>query len=177
VCLSACSAAGVKPDEGRGAQGRDLAGLVRFGNYVQTLDEAELEREYTQLLARYDASPSSDTAIKLSLLLSRPGARPAALAEALALLTDACSGEGEHAEFGWVMYHQISERYVAATDQTSLSTRLDEEHARSVRLDAELAEVRATLEAAERQRVALAQQLDALKAIEERINRDAARPE
>lgn len=175
ACLSACSTIGLKPDGV--AHSRDLAALVRFGNYVQTLDESELERQYTQLLAHYDASPSSDTAIKLSLLLSRPGARPAALAEALALLTDACSGQGEHAEFGWVMYHQISERYVAATDQTSLSARLNEEHARSVRLDAELAEVRATLEAAERQRVALAQQLDALKAIEERINRDAARPE
>lgn len=173
ACLLACSAAGFKTQDNVG-RGDDLEGLVRFGNYVQTLDEWELERQHQRLRASYEASPSSDTAIRLALLLSRPGAPRGALADALTLLTDARdSRQGSQAEFGWVLYHQISARYVAAADSTSLAQRLGEEQARGARLDAELADARTTLDAAERQRIALTEQLDSLKAIEERINRDA----
>jgi small-conductance mechanosensitive channel len=71
------------------------------------------------------------------------------------------------------LYHQISARYVAAADSTSLAQRLGEEQARGARLNAELEDARTTIDAAERQRIALTEQLDSLKAIEERINRDA----
>ena len=170
VCLSACSAFGIKTDAQR-AEG--LAGLLRFGNEVQTLGDEELERQYRRLLERHEASPSSNTAIQLSLILSRPGARPDELAQALVLLTDARTSEGEYADFSWILYWQVSERYLVATEGTTLSARLGAEQARGALLDAELTEVRATLEAAERQRIALGQQLDALKAIETGITRDA----
>jgi hypothetical protein len=146
---------------------------LRFGNQVQTLDDAALEQEYGRLLAQHEASPSTNTAVRLALVLSRPGASPDALADALVLLTDARSGPGAHANFSAILYGQISERYLAATESTSLTGKLGMEQYRSARLDAELARIRATLATAERQRIALGQQLDALKAIEERISRDA----
>jgi hypothetical protein len=54
-------------------------------------------------------------------------------------------------------------------DNAALSASLSEARERSTRLDAELAAARATLATAERERAALVQQLDALKAIEARI--------
>lgn len=168
--MSACSAFGIKTDAQRGAS---LAELMRFGNEVQTLGDEELEREYRRLLERHEASPSSNTAIRLSLVLSRPGARADELAEALLLLTDARTAEEEYADFSWILYRQIGERYLVATEGTTLSARLGAEQARGALLDAELAELRATLAAAERQRIALGKQLDALKAIETGISRDA----
>lgn len=150
-----------------------VAELLRFGNRVQTLDDEGVDQEYRRLLAQHEASPSSNTAIRMALVLSRPGAAPDALAEALVLLTDTRTEPRAYADFSSILYGQINERYLAATESTSLSGRLGVEQYRSARLDKELAQIRATLESAERQRIALGQQLDALKAIEERISRDA----
>jgi len=147
---------------------------VRFGTWVQTLDDAKLDEQYERMLMQYRASPSNDMAIKLSLVLSRPGAQAGALAEALALLTEVQSGQDEDNGLGRIVYQLIAERHLAATDNASLLALLSEERERSARIDAELAAARATLQTAERERAALVQQLDALKAIEARIRLDAA---
>jgi hypothetical protein len=168
--LSACSALGYVPQAPRAGS---VAELLRFGNRVQTLEDEGIEREYQRLRAQHEASPSSNTAIRMSLVLSRPGAPPDALAEALVLLTDTRTEPGAYADFSAILYGQINERYLATTESTSLSGRLGVEPRTAILLDAELAQIRATLKTAERQRIALGQQLDALKAIEERISRDA----
>lgn len=175
ACLSACSGLASRGTAGSPVdEGEPLTALVRYGTYVNTLDEAEIDRHYRELLTQYRALPTSDTAIKLSLILSRPGAPPAALSQALALLANACSGRGDDAEFGRVIYHLVGSRYRAATDNGSLAAELSAEQARSTQLDAELTETRATLEAAEREVVALVRRFDALKAIEAQITHDAA---
>jgi hypothetical protein len=141
---------------------------------VQTLDDAKLDEQYERMLMQYRASPSDDMAIKLSLVLSRPGAQAGALAEALALLTEVRSGRDEDADLGRIVYQFISERHLAAMDNAALSASLSEERERSTRLEAELVAARATLANARREREALVQQLDALKAIEARISVDGA---
>jgi hypothetical protein len=141
---------------------------VRFGTWVQTLDDAKLDEQYERMLTQYRASPSDDMAIKLSLVLSRPGAEAGALAEALALLAEVQS-QDEEPDVGRIVYQFISERHLVAMDNAALSASLSEARERSTRLDAELAAARATLATAERERAALVQQLDALKAIEARI--------
>jgi len=174
VCLSACSGAEPRPESGTpNITEADLAELVEFGSYVQTLDDWECDEQYEHLVTQYRASPSNDRAIMLSLLLSRPGAKPHALAEALVLLTDARNGRGEHTELGRVIYELIGERYLEATHAESLATLLSEARDHSSRLDAELAEMRAALAAAERERTALTQRLEAFKAIEERLTLDS----
>ena len=175
MCLSACSGAELRSESGTpDVTEGDLAEIVGFGSYVQTLDEWERDEQYEHLLTQYRASPSNDKAIMLSLLLSRPNAQSQALAEALVLLTDARNCRGEHIDFGRVIYELIGERYLAATRAESLATLLSEERERSSRLDAELAEMRAALATAERERTALTRRLDALKAIEERLTLDAS---
>lgn len=168
--MSACSGLGLTTGTSRAPA---LADILRFGNHVQTLSQGELEQEYQRLHALHEVSPSSSTAIQLAMVLSRPEADPDALAQALVLLTDTRSEPGAHADLSSILYGQISARYLAATESTTLSGRLVGEQSRSAQLDAELAVIRATLATAERQRIALGQQLDALKAIEERISRDA----
>jgi hypothetical protein len=168
ACLSACSAVTTRPDRVANA---NLAQLVRFGAWVQTLDNAELDEQYQELLTQYRASPSHDRAIKLSLVLSRPGAQAGALAEALALLAEVQHGQGEDAELGRLFYSSIRERHLAATALESLSASLTTERDRSAALDAELAAARAVVETARRESAALGQQLDALKAIEARMRR------
>lgn len=175
ACLSACSGTALRSEGDSDARtSRNLADLVRFGTWVQTLDDAKLDEQYERMLMQYRASPSNDMAIKLSLVLSRPGAEADALAEALALLAEVQSSEGEDAELGRIFHRFISERHLAAAGSDSLSASLSEERERSARLEAELAAARATLQTAERERSALVQQLDALKAIEARIQLDAA---
>jgi hypothetical protein len=170
ACLSACSGTALLSEGDSDARtSRNLADLVRFGTWVQTLDDAKLDEQYERMLMQYRASPSNDMAIKLSLVLSRPGAQADALAEALALLTEVRDGNGDDTDLGRVVYHFIREQHLAAADNDSLSTLLSEERVRSARLEAELAAARATLGTAERERAALVQQLDALKAIEARI--------
>jgi hypothetical protein len=146
--------------------------LVRFGAWLQTLDNAELDAQYEQLLTEYRASPSNDMAIKLSLVLSRPGAQAGALTEALALLTDVRDGVGDDAELGRLFYSLIRERQLAAANLESLAASLAEERERSAGLDADIAAARALVATAERERTALVQQLDALKAIESRLRRE-----
>jgi len=173
ACLSACSGTAPRPEGDADARTRgNLVELVRFGTWVQTLDDAKLDEQYERMLMQYRASPSNDMAIKLSLVLGRPGAAADTLAEALALLTEVQSGNGEEAELGHLLYALIGERHLTVTDNDSLSALLSEERERSVRLGAELAAARGTLATAERERAALVQQLDALKAIEARIALD-----
>ena len=173
--MSACSGTALRSagDSSANRSG-DLADVVRFGTWVQALDDAKLDEQYERMLMQYRASPSNDMAIKLSLVLSRPGAQAGALAEALALLTEVQSGQDEDNGLGRIVYQLIAERHLAATDNASLLALLSEERERSARIDAELAAARATLQTAERERAALVQQLDALKAIEARIRLDAA---
>jgi hypothetical protein len=168
VCLSACSALPLSADGvKRRHDSERLVALVQFGAYVQSLDDSELAQQYDEMLSQYEASPSSDTAIKLSLLLSRDRSRPDALPEALRLLRDASETRGKDADLGRIIYYLVNAQYLALNDSGSLSTMLTEEQARSARLDAELAEVRATLQVAEKNRAALERQLNALKTIEE----------
>jgi len=174
ACLSACSSTTLSESDSKARTSSNLAELVRFGTWVQTLDDAKLDEQYERMLMQYRASPSNGMAIKLSLVLSRPGAHASALAEALALLTEAQSGQEGDTDLGRIVHQFISERHLAATANASLLASLAEERQRSARLDAELAAARATLERAERERAALVQQLDALKAIESRIALDGA---
>jgi len=176
ACLSACSGTALRAEGDSDARtSRNLADLVRFGTWVQTLDDAKLDEQYERMLMQYRTSPSNDMAIKLSLVLTRPGAEAEALAEALALLSEVQRGEGEETELGRILYGFISERQLAAAGSDSLSASLSAERERSARLEAELAAARATLQTAERERFALVQQLDALKAIEARVRLDTAR--
>lgn len=174
ACLSACSGAALRSASDSDARAsRNLAELVRFGTWVQTLDDAKLDEQYERMLMQYRTSPSDDMAIKLSLVLSRPGAQADALAEALALLAEVQS-EDEGPDLGRIVYQLISERHRVAMDNAALSAALSEARERSTRLDAELAAARATLATAQRERAALVQQLDALKAIEAQIAVDGA---
>ncbi|HJR69287.1 MAG TPA: hypothetical protein VKA43_04550 [Gammaproteobacteria bacterium] len=173
--MSACSGTALRSEgDAEGRTSRNLAEIVRFGTWVQTLDDAKLDEQYERMLMQHRASPSNDMAIKLSLVLSRRGAQAGALAEAMALLMEVRDGQDEDAELGRILYQFISERHLAATANTSLSALLSEERERATRLETELMAARATLETAERERAALVQQLDALKAIEARIALPAA---
>lgn len=170
--LSACSALGTRFDVSAARQREHLAELVQFAAYVRTLDESELQRDYRSLQTEHRASPSSDTAVKLSLLLSYSAAPPDALVEALQLLSDVSDGNTDDAAFARLVYDLISERYAATASNGSLTDLLLQERTRSQSLRDQLIEIEASLADTQRQRAALAQQLDALKAVEEQISVD-----
>jgi hypothetical protein len=170
--LSACSASPTRADGSTARQHEHLAALVQFSAYVRTLDEAELEEHYRSLRTQHRTSPSSDTAVKLSLLLSYAEAPPDALVEALQLLSDVSDGNTDDAVFARLIYDLISERYAATASNGSLTDLLLHERDSNQRLTEELVEARASLTAAQRQRAALSQQLDALKAVEKQIRLD-----
>jgi hypothetical protein len=149
-----------------------LTALVQFAAKARTLDESELQRDYRSLQAEHRASPSSDTAVKLSLLLSYSDAPPDALVEALQLLSDVSDGSTDDAAFARLVYDLISERYAATASNGSLTDLLVQERARNQTLREKLIEIEASLADTQRQRAALAQQLDALKAVEEQIRVD-----
>ncbi len=146
---------------------------MRFGGYVRTLDAAALKRDYGEILQRHSASPSTDTAIRLSLLLSESDSPPHTVGEVLGLLRHAYEGrKGDEADFARLLHDLIGKRASCEDDpDSSLAELLARERDRNRSLDRELAATRASLEAEQRARGALTKQLEALKSVEEQIKK------
>ncbi len=167
--LSACNVLRTRIDSAETRQREQLSALVQFAANVRTLDEFELQQNYRMLQTEYRTSPSSDTAVKLSLLLSYSEAPPDALVEALQLLNDLSDDDTDHSHFAQLIYDLISERYAATASNGALTDLLLQERNENRRIAKKLAASESSLAASQRQRAALAQQLNALKAVEEQI--------
>jgi hypothetical protein len=148
--------------------------LIRYGVSTRTLGDGELERQYRALVLESGSSPSSENAIKLALLLSRPETSVQDPDQALRLLNGASEPRAgnDNADFAKLMYYLLSERNCVAPQSAPLADMLLEERDRSKRLGNELADTKAALEAERELRQTLQGQLDALKALEERLKAD-----
>jgi hypothetical protein len=136
-----------------GLQGPDADSVdwVTYGSSVRDYDAAELEREYLSAAAAHQSAPSSATAIRLALLACDPRSPYHDRDRALALLEGvAPSPSAAPAD---VAFAQFMRGVVA-----------------------ELAALDAALDAQDAERRSLREQLDALIALEERLNAEDAEP-
>jgi hypothetical protein len=159
----------MRTDSAEARQHGQLSALVQFATDVRSLDQFELQQAYRILQTEHRTSPSSDTAVKLSLLLSYSEAPPDALVEALQLLNGVSDDDTDHSQFARLIYDLISERYAATASNGALTDLLLQERNENRRVAKKLAASESSLAASQRQRAALAQQLNALKAVEEQI--------
>jgi hypothetical protein len=154
----------------------DASDLIRYGNEVRSLDAGALEEEYRRLVTQYDAAPTIDEAVRLSLLLSNPNAAFYDANRAMRLLSDetrASAGDTPgNEEFARFVRHLLGERACVATEDAALADMLVEQRARNRSLDQELARVQEALLAERQHRETLQAQLNALRALEEQLNRD-----
>ncbi len=123
------------------------ADWIEYGNSVRAFDASELERQYAAITREHATMPSSQTAIKLALLVTDSRAYFFDPDRAIGLLDGVVSndaGDDASVEFAVFMRSLISQ--LSATE--------------------------AALAAEREQRQALRDQLDALKALEERLNAD-----
>ena len=165
-----------------------LAEYVDYGGAVRALDAAAVEHEYAVMLDEHARAPSSETAIKLALLVSDPRTNVFDTQRALALLEYASPGgpiegdaESEFAAFLRSMITPLSEASATLADaQTTIAetqTTLAETQTTLAEAQQTLAETQATIADAQTTiaderalRESLQEQLDALKALEERLN-------
>lgn len=118
---------------------------IDYANSMRAVDIPELERQYVLASREYAAAPSSETAIKLALLVADPRAGFYNADRATRLLDDAVSRDiGNDASTSFAIFMRG--------------------------LIAEFSTTRATLVAERQLRQTLQGQLDALKALEERLN-------
>ena len=159
----------------RGASASDSADLIEFGNALRDYSDEMLERQYVRSVSAQAADPSADNAIRLALLLSYPEASFYDVARAREFLDGALSqsdGSRGSVELAQLLDSLLGERNGVVGDATALADLFAQERERSYRLGLDLAETRATLEAERQLRITLQGQLDALKALEERLNAD-----
>lgn len=154
--------------------GSDEGDLIRFGNAVRGYSSETLESQYARSVSAQAADPSAENAIRLALLLSYPGAPFYDIARARGFLGEALArgGESDAVELARLLDKLLAERHGVTGDAAMLADLFTEERERSYRLGFDLAEARAALDAERALRITLQGQLDALKALEERLNAD-----
>jgi hypothetical protein len=170
AALSGCQGLG----PGRSGTSGDESELIRYGNEVRRLESAALEQEYRDLVAEYATTPTGESAVRLSLLLSRPGASFYDIDRAIRLLGETTLGfeenEPPNLELTRFLYNLLSERSCVAANDGALAEMLNEERSRNARLDEELVEARSALSTERQFREMLQAQLNALRALEQEIN-------
>ena len=179
VLLAACETnrfPSEPPDPAPAEPSAELADLARFGNTVRRLDGRQLEREYRSLVLQNGSAPSSDTAIRLALLLSAPNAPFTNIDQATRFLRDVMYREtGDppaHTEFAQLLYNLLSERIYSESDDEPLQALLDQARERNDELSGQLAGLRSELAAERRRADTLEGQLNALKELEEQLSQD-----
>lgn len=154
----------------------ELAELARFGNAVRRLDGRRLEQEYRELVSQNDASPSSDAAIKLALLLSAPNVPFNDIDQATRFLRDVMYRETgdpqSHTEFAQLLYNLLSERIYNESDDEPLQALLDQARERNDELTVQLMRLRTQLDEERERTATLEGQLNALKELEEQLSQD-----
>lgn len=152
--------------------------LIRYGNAVRSFDEVGLEREYARIYQAYAENPSTDSAIRLALLLSYPGASfydPDRARQMLGGVSAQEANPSETAELANLLTHFLNERNCVTDDSAALADLFIAERNRNRELSSQLTQVRAALDAERQVRQNLQGQLDALKELEERLNADDLR--
>jgi len=153
----------------------DAADLIQFGNALRAYSDEMLESQYARAVSAQARDPSADTAIRLALLLSYPEASFYDVARARQFLDDAisqASGARDSIELARLLDSLLVERHGIAGDAAALADLFAQERERSYQLGLDLADARAALDAERQLRITLQGQLDALKALEERLNAD-----
>ena len=166
--VSACQTGGIT----RVSADRADEELIRYGGSLENLDAAALEREYRTLLAQHAAAPSHLSSVKLALLLGSPSTSFTDVNSALRLLNGVVQEGGAGADFARLAYRMMSERNCVAANDGALAELLVSERRRVEELEAKLESAQAALGAERTLRETLQGQLDALKALEERLNVD-----
>jgi hypothetical protein len=158
----------------RAASESGQADLIQFGNAVRGYEGETLESQYVRNVSAQAADPSAENALRLALLLSYPEAPFYDVARAKEFLNDAIglSETRSSVELALLLSSFLDERNGVAGDAAVLADLFSQERERSYRLGLDLDEARAALEAERQLRIALQGQLDALKALEERLNAD-----
>jgi hypothetical protein len=147
--------------------------LVSYGSAVRALSEPDLEAEYRTLLSRQSANPTDETSLRLALLMSNPGAPFHDLDRALQILNDIVlrqDQDGSNGELARLMHHLLGERTCVAPADAPLAEVILAERDRNSQLSEELDETQTALDTERQLRQTLQGQLDALKALEERLN-------
>ncbi len=153
-----------------------LAELSRYGNKVRELGGKQLEQQYRQLALANDSMLSSESAIKLSLLLSAPNSAFQDIDQATRFLRNVvyreAGQEPKIAEFARLLYNLLRERVYSDSDGDATLALLAKERDRNEQLNRQLTKVKSALALERKQRETLEGQLDALKKLEEQLSRE-----
>lgn len=148
--------------------------VIEYANELRALDEPALEELHEELRVQNQESASSESTLRLALLLSYPESRHYDLDRAINLMNQvARSRRAEDPVFrslAELMAAVLIERRSVAVDRRSLRERIAANADQIETLQAELEQTRAALTRAEERSAELENQLDALIELEQQLN-------
>lgn len=154
--------------------GASAADVIEYANGLRRLDSASLEELHGRLTLRSQNEPSSDTALRLALLLSYPESPHYDLDRAINLLNQiARTRRGEDPAFpslAELFATILIERRTISADRASLRGQIASRDDTIEELRSSLEQIRETLAEEQRRRQELQGQLDALIELEEQLN-------
>ena len=149
-----------------------LLELIEYGNRVRDGGYADLAAEHQRLTTA--DSPRSDAAIRLALLVSAPDTPLYDADEAVRLLRGVVSSAppNDDTALAELLLHMLDASASSPAQDEALATRLSEARDRNQQLSAALDSARSALAEERERRLALEEQLHALKRLEEQLSLD-----